>query len=162
MRLLGGLHAGPGGFSTNGRGFVRPTDLREIVLEEVARLDWQNPEVVDYLSRYPDYHPQTLLSVLAFAYAMQDFESEGIASACDHNPDFQALSGGRMVRAQDLINFRRSNRALLEVVLGKVLRQASAVGRGRLTFDPDADDEEVYRLEARRRLDIARHFDSLD
>ena len=148
------------------RSWAGCTGLRELVLTEIAKLDWQNPEVVGYLSRYPAYRPQVLLSVLAYAYAIGEYESDCIAVACEQDGDFRALCDGRGVAAQDLVKFRRANRPLIEEVLKRVfcaLRPALCDASG-VAFSRGITpaDDQVYRTEAKRRLDIARHFDTLD
>jgi hypothetical protein len=140
--------------------------LRELVLSEIAKLDWQNPEVVGYLSRYPAYRPQVLLAVLAFAYAIGEYESDTISAACEQDRHFRALCEGRVVAAQDLIKFRRANRPLIEEVLKRVfcaLQPALGEGSGvALSRGIIPAGDEVCGAEASRRLDIARHFDTLD
>lgn len=144
------------------RVWLDPQSLRGVVEKEVARLDWRNPEVVGYLSRYPEYRPEAMLRLLVFAYAIQDFESEGIARNCWSDAGFQSLCDSKPVLAQDLIKFRRANRPLIEAVLGRVLRVAGtgdgALGRG----ETSSSGEDRFNKEARRRLDIARHFDTQD
>ena len=149
------------------RSWAGCTGLRELVLTEIAKLDWQNPEVVGYLSRYPAYRPQVLLAVLAYAYAIGEYESDCIAVACEQDGDFRALCDGKGgVAAQDLVKFRRANRPLIEEVLKRVfcalrpaLCDASGVAFSRGIIPAD---DQVCRTEAKRRLDIARHFDTLD
>jgi hypothetical protein len=137
-------------------------ELRELVSSEVARLDWQNPEVVGYLTRYPGYRPQVLLSVLVLAYATQEFESEGISAACERDFEFRTVCSGKSVDPQELIKFRRANRPLVEVVLARVLQQAAVRIQTRRLTGSVLPDEPWFLAEARRRLDLARHFDTLD
>jgi transposase len=139
-----------------------PELLRRVVENEVARLDWQNPEVVGYLSRYPEYRPEAMLRLLVFGYAIQEFESEGIAIGCRKDRGFQALCDGIPVPAQDLIKFRRANRPLIEAVLGRVFETVASSREGGSAVECGSAGEDPFLREARRRLDIARHFDTQD
>lgn len=134
----------------------------ELVASEVSRLDWQNPQVAGYLTRYPGYRPQVLLSVLVLAYATQELESEGISAACEKDFEFRSLCLGKSVDSQELIKFRRANRPLVEVVLARVLQQAAVRVQTRRFTGSALPDEPWFLAEATRRLDLARHFDTLD
>jgi len=103
-----------------------------------------------------------MLRLLAYGYAIQEFESEGIALGCEKDFDFRALNDGRAVKAQDLIKFRRGNRPLIEAVLEKVFRAAAERGHRFQADEKDSVKEDSFLKEARRRLDIARHFDTAD
>jgi len=154
--------AGPGEVARDLHFLLSAKELRELVSSEVARLDWQNPEVAGYLTRYPGYRPQVLLSVLVLAYATQEFESEGISAACERDYDFRTVCSGRSVDPQELIKFRRANRPVVEVVLARVLQQAAVRIQTRRLTGSVLPDEPWFLAEARRRLDLARHFDTLD
>jgi len=152
----------PGEVVRNLRFLLSAKELRELVSSEVARLDWQNPEVAGYLTRYPGYRPQVLLSILVLAYATQEFESEGISTACEKDFEFRTICSGRSVEPQELIKFRRGNRPLVEVVLARVLQQAVTRVQTRRLAKSVLADEPWFLAEAKRRLDLARHFDTLD
>jgi len=144
------------------RACLSPKGLRELISVEVARLDWQNPDLVDYLKRHPGYRPQVLLSVLVFAYVTQEFESEAIAMACERDCEYQTLCYGSAIPAPDLIKFRRANRPLIEAVMARVLHQAVDPVQARRVGEFGSADGEHFLIEARRRLDIARHLDTVD
>ena len=60
------------------RNWFEAAVLRQWVSEEFEALDWNNPEVIEYLSQRPGFQPKAALSLLTYAYATGLFESEEI------------------------------------------------------------------------------------
>src|SRR6266581_7503380 len=70
--------------------------------EELATLDWANPDLVAYLRAHPDFQPRTLLRLLGFAYATGIFESEEIVRLSYADANFRALCNGAVPSAREL------------------------------------------------------------
>src|SRR4030095_106521 len=64
------------------REWVEPSTLFAWVEAEVLALDWKNPRVQEHLSRFPDFRPRTMLTLLAYGYVTQVFNSQEIVSRC--------------------------------------------------------------------------------
>ncbi len=100
--------------------------------------------------------------VLAFAYARQIFDSEGIARACRTEPMLQRLCRGSVPFAAELRSFRRTNRLVLEEILTGVFMRAVSerfdLAEGLLPTELKGDLQKL----AAERLNIARHMDAVD
>jgi len=128
--------------------------------DEVLRLDWSNPLVVEHLNRHPDYQPKTLLSLLCLGYSIQVFSSQEIQSRCHSHPEFALLCDGQVPFAQELTRFRRQNRTLITEVLARVFKKVWQSERG-VVIASDSWEREILDIAA-ARLDIARHMDACD
>ena len=139
--------------------WVEPCRLMEWAEEEVARLDWKQPEVVDHLRRHPAYRPKMMLALLAYAYATQLFASEEIVRRCYEDTVYRLLSEGKAPARADLARFRRENRGLLRGILYQLLVRAikERFSLGTILLPPGF---KRYLLDnAIERLDMARHMD---
>lgn len=144
------------------RDWVSPATLKEWVDLEIAKLNWQHPGVAEYIRAHTGQHPRSMLALLAFAYAGAVFGSEEIVQACRGNRLPPSNGSMDVPFAQELRNFRRSNRRLLEEVLSGVFLKAITA---RLNLDPNRPSTELLqdlRDRAMERLDIARHMDAMD
>src|SRR5215210_4781586 len=83
------------------------------VREEIATLNWANPELLNYLKAHPDFRPKDLLTLMTYAYAVGILESEEIVSALKIDVNLKQLWPGPGPIAKDIERFRRQNRALL-------------------------------------------------
>jgi hypothetical protein len=140
--------------------WAAPCTLMEWIDEEVERLDWKNPEVVEYLRLHPDYRPKAMLCLLAYAYASQVFGSEEIVRRCYSDTVYRLLCEGKAPQAQELIRFRRENRGLLKGILTYVFIRAvrEQFQLGTVLLPPGL---KRYLLDnAVERLNTARHMDS--
>ncbi len=152
-----------------GESFKLPTDLRDwvdgwILLgwveEEVGRLNWSHPELIEYLSRNPNYQPKVMLTLLAVAYLTQTYSSEAIFKLCHSDPLFEAACGGEAPFAEEISSFRRRNRVVVERILSRTFQQAirHRFGLHESVLPPELAPD-LHRL-AVERLDIARHMDA--
>jgi hypothetical protein len=142
--------------------WATPCELMEWIEEEVEKLDWKNPEVVDYLRLHADYRPKALLCLLSFAYASQVLGSEEIVRRCYNDTIYRLLCEGKAPRAQQLIRFRRENRGLLKGILTYVFIRAvrEHFRLGTILLPPGL---KRYLLDnAVDRLNTARHMDSTE
>ncbi len=151
--------------------FALPADLTDWVSapllmlwvkEEVEKLDWTRPEVVAYLKRHPEYQPQALLGLLAYAYATQVLGSEDIVGRCYSDRTFQSFCQGAAPIARELMRFRRENRGLLRGILYELFARAiqARFPAGHLLLPPGL--KRLLLDTATERLDVARHMDSLE
>lgn len=132
------------------------------IQEEILRLDWHNPLVVEHLRQHPDYRPKAILSLLCLGYSVQVFSSVEIAARCRTDRAFSILCEGKVPFPEELTRFRRKNRVLIAEILtrlfDRIWRHHSAGcaegGRG--------CGEKALRDMAMARLDIARHMDACD
>ena len=143
------------------REWVEPRTLLSWVEEEVHKLDWNNPVILEYLEHHPDYRPKSMLSILCFAYACEMLGGEEIVRACRSNEALRLLAEGAPFE-MELRKFRRNNRELLERVLTQIFLRAAAA---RFGFDPHNCPHELeFDLAAcaQERLDTARHIDGCE
>jgi Transposase domain (DUF772) len=146
-----------------------PTDLRDWVdagtllgwvEEEVGRLNWSHPELVEYLRQNPDYQPKAMLTLLAVAYLTQTYSSEALVKLCHSDPLFESACGGRVPFAEEISSFRRKNRVVIERILSRTFQRAirHRFGLHESVLPPElAPDLHSLAVE---RLDIARHMDA--
>jgi hypothetical protein len=140
--------------------WVPPSRLTDWIEQEIKRLNWDIPHFSESSSQRLDDQPKMLLALLSFAYATRVFCLEEIAGRCYSDAMFRLLCEGRVPFVQELSNFRRRNRRLLERILAGVFLQAI-----RDKFDLDAvwlSPELMQDLSdhAKARLDLARHMDT--
>ena len=147
------------GWPADLREWVAADRLKEWVEQEVDRLDGQASPSGGDLRGDPALRPKLPLKVLAFAYAARIFSAEEIVQACHSDPILQSLCEGEVPFVQELRNFRRSHRPVLEAILAAVCLRA--LGE-RFDLEPSRVPPELerdVRERAGERLDIARHMD---
>ena len=97
------------------RNWFEAAVLRQWVSDEFEALDWNNPEVIEYLSQRPGFQPKAALSLLTYAYATGLFESEEIDRKAHDDPEYAAIAGANWKGgARQLTRFRRECRGLLK------------------------------------------------
>ena len=129
--------------------------------QEIQKLDWSHPMVLDHLRQHPQYRPKAMLRVLSYAYATGVFCSEEIARICQFEAVFNLLCEGRAPFPDELSLFRRRNRKVLERILSQVLYQASEdLHRADRQGERTGLRQKCMAGEAAERLNIARHLDS--
>lgn len=139
--------------------WISRRDLLDWVEAEVSVLDWQHPDLIDYLKAHPDFQPRKLLSLLLFAYATGVFDSEDVINLAYGDPEARARWGVCQPTIRDIRLFRRENRSLLQemltALLKRVLHQKFALGSLLLP----AGLRRFLSDSAVQRLDLARHMD---
>jgi hypothetical protein len=133
--------------------------IRSWAEDVVGALDWNNPELSEWLRTHPDVQPKEMLSVLTLAYGLGIYDMEELENACYSNPDFQRLCGkGSKPGASQLNRFRRENRGLLKHCLFEVFKRAFKA-RFDLgdTFIPPGIRKHLLESSV-ARLDIARQM----
>jgi hypothetical protein len=112
--------------------FALPWDLSEWVsrdqlwqwtLEEVARLGWDQPELVAHLRNHPDYQPRLLLCQVGFAYCIGVFEDGEVADLGLADPRVRRLASAHAPSGRAVRNFRKANRGLIKWVLVELFRR---------------------------------------
>ncbi len=145
-----------------------PLDLRQWV--GVGELiSWIEDEVENCAPRsQPDanttqsQYAGALLSVLAFAYATSNFDSDAVARGCQTDAAFRLLCEGRAPFPDQLTRFRRRNRGLLVTILVRLLARAWCRHQGLGTPPLSARLRRKLHERAVERLDIGRHMDSIE
>ena len=127
---------------------------------EIARLNWDNPELKAHLMTHPEFQPRRLLNLLTTAYLVAVFESEDIIERCYSDPVFRAICGSAAVpQRQTLGRFRRDNRGLLRWLLEQVLTRAMRSHFDAETGRLPAGLKRYFHENATERLELARHMD---
>lgn len=134
--------------------------LLEWIDEEMARLNWSNPELMAHLLTHPEFQPRRLLTLLTAAYLTAVFESEDIVDRCYSDATLRGICGTQAApQRQSIGRFRRDNRGLLrwlmEQVLTRAMRTHFEVETGRLP----AGLKRYLHDNATERLELARHMD---
>ena len=138
--------------------WVAPEKLAGWVREEVEKLDHTKPEVQEFLLHPPEARPRELLAVVLYAYATQLYRSEEISHACRTDSILQMLCEGKVPFAEELEQFRRKHRALLESLLGHILVRAVSEKFVQVGQLPPGFQNSLLRR-AIDSLDTARHMD---
>lgn len=149
--------------------FKLPADLREWVAtgtllawieQEIDKLNWSNPTLVEYLRRHPEYRPRVLLSLLTLACVTQILSSQEIVRACQTDPVFGFLCQRVPPFAHELSQFRRKNRELVATVIACVFARALGGQMSRGPVPPELGQALYDR--ALGRLHVVRHLDMAD
>ncbi len=133
--------------------------LLDWVEEEVGKLDWNNPELIEALRQEPDFRPRMLLTLVTYGHLTQVFGSEELEDKCYSDPVFRSICEGRQPEARDLARFRRENRGLIKVLIAPVLLRAV---RRHFSLENDLLPAGLKKFvvdNAVERLDFARHMD---
>jgi hypothetical protein len=139
--------------------WVDRATLQQWIREDLDTLDWDNPELVAHLRKYPAYRPKMMLRLLTYAYATACFASEEILEGCSSDPWMRALTEEGPPQLKDIHRFRRENRGLfkwtLVQLLNRLIRCKFKVGSQRFP----AGLKRYLVIQATERLDLARHMD---
>jgi hypothetical protein len=139
--------------------WARKDELLAWLDQEIAGLDWTNPELVEILKANPSYQPRLWLTLLSYAYALGICESEEIVALFYQDSELRGFFPGATPTAKALTRFRRDNRGLVKWCLTelfrRVLREKFELGdvlipAGLRRYLADA---------ATARLDVARSLD---
>ena len=128
------------------------------IAEEILRLDWNNPLVIERLKQHPEYRPKTMLALLCLAYSSEVFSSQDIRARCHSHPEFALPCDGEVPFADELTRFRRKNRLLIAEVLARVFKKLLQFQCGSAAVS-DISEKEIHDT-ALARLGIARHMDA--
>jgi hypothetical protein len=138
--------------------WVPPSRLRDWIEQEIERLNWDLPRMQELPRPRLDYQTKMLLCLLSFAYATGVFCHEQVTVRCHVDDMFQLICEGRVPFVQEVVNFRRRNRLLLERILTGVLLRAvrHKFGLDAAWLSPDLVQD--LGNHAGQRLDLARHL----
>jgi hypothetical protein len=139
--------------------WITPSRLIRWIDQEIVTLNWDAPQVCRDSRIRLDYQAKRLLSLLCFAYATGVFVPEEITRKCYSDEVFRRICEGRIPSNQEMSNFRRRNRRLLQQILAGVFLRAV-----QCKFDLDAKGlspelAQDVSDQVSRRLDVARHMD---
>ena len=87
--------------------WVDTQTVRAWVEEEIATLDWRNPELLAFLRENPNLRARVLLTVLGYAYCTGVYDSEEVSRLCATEPTLRAICGDNFPSARMLDRFRR-------------------------------------------------------
>ncbi len=147
-----------------------PADLRQWFPEDrllgwidqaLPTLHKEHPELAEALQHVTTGRANALLSVIVLGCVTGTFTSEDIARACQSQKPFIHYCGGEAPFRQDLEQFRRKNRVVLEHTLAAVLLSAVKERYSKLDKLPPGLEFSVLHR-AVDRLDTARHMDTWD
>ena len=133
--------------------------IRGWVEEEIASLDWQNPELLKFLRENPRFRARVLLTILSYAYCTGVYESEEVSRLCAVDPTLREICSEEFPSTRMLDRFRRENRGLLKWVLVQILKRALRAKHGLNTSILPAGLKQHLVDLATERLDVARHMD---
>ena len=139
--------------------WVDPATIRAWVDEEIATLDWKNPELVKFLRENPKLRARILLTILSYAYCTGVYESEEVSQLCGTDATLRQICGDDVPSTRMLDRFRRENRGLLKWVLVQILKRALRARHNLNTSMLPAGLKQHLVDLATERLDLARHMD---
>src|SRR3954451_22334380 len=61
---------------------------------ELEGIDWQNPTIVAFEQKHPQFRPKMFLRLLTYAYATGIYASEDIGEACYRDEMFRQICEG--------------------------------------------------------------------
>ncbi len=142
--------------------WIAPARIKEWVEAEIRGLGEEVPNIGQFPWSRGDRPSDPLLALLSFAYITGVFYHEDVAAKCRSELVFRLLSEGTFPSAQELSNFRRRNRHLLERILAGVLLRAVEQSSNRDFSWMAVEVAEELGHRAADRLDLARHVNSGD
>jgi hypothetical protein len=141
--------------------WVPAAQLRKWIMDDVATLNWTNPELLEVLRKHPDFEPKALLNTLAFAYATGVFAAEEVERRCSTDLEFRGVRPKLPPIAGELKRFRKENIGMMKWCLVNVISRALKTqfieGDAIETLPPGLKRHVVQN--AIERLELARHMD---
>ena len=133
--------------------------LRQWIAEEVASLDWQNAQLLEFLRVNPSFQPRALLILITYAYALGLCESDDVVALSYQEPELKKLLASFHPGAPAVSRFRREHRGLLKWALVQCFKRALRhhYGLGDTPIPPGL--RRALGEAATNRLDLARHLD---
>ncbi len=141
--------------------WVTAAQLRDWIVTDVEKLNWNSPELLEALRRHPDYEPKALIQTMTYALVTGIFGAEEIARHCSVNPEFRAIRPKYPPQTRDFQRFRRENRGLLKWSIAQLLSRAlKSQFLEEWQMDSLPSGLRRYVIENTvERLDLARHMD---
>lgn len=137
--------------------WVDAATMRAWLEEELGTLNWDNPELQNFLRENPKFRPRVLLAILSYAYCTGVYESEEISRLCATDAMLRQMCAEEFPSTRALERFRRENRGLLKLLLVQILKRALR-SKYDLAILPAGLKQHLVEL-ATERLDLARHMD---
>lgn len=129
------------------------------IIEDIDSLDWQNPELIEFLRENPNFQARFLLVLITFAYAMGICESEEVVEMYYADAELKHRLPGQPPSPRAITRFRRENRGLLKWSVMQALKHAL---RCRFELGDTPLPPGLRRLlsdAAATRIDVGRHMD---
>lgn len=139
--------------------WVDAQTIRAWLEEEIATLDWENPELVKFLRENPKLRARSLLTILSYAYCTGVYESEEVSHLCATDAILRSVCAEDFPSTRLLERFRRENRGLLKWLLVQILKRALRAKHNLNTSMLPAGLRQHLIELATQRLDVARHMD---
>lgn len=139
---------------------LRSASLAQTVQAAARAIDWNVLKPAELQNAPRGVQPRTLLTVLAYCYALQIYGSADVESLLRNDANLRSLCLDQFPDARMIRSFRRKNRDALQVCLEAALRFVAdqKVAQGLLSKVNDARIAE----EARRRIIVAMFTDSME
>src|SRR6266404_1075477 len=99
-------------------------ELLQALAKPLETIDWQDPNLVAFEKKQPQFRPKMFLTLLTYAYATGLYASDDIAEACYSDEILRSICAGEPPTARDIMAFRRENRGLLQWLLAELFKQA--------------------------------------
>jgi hypothetical protein len=133
--------------------------LLERITEDIDSLDWNNPEMIEFMRANPNFQARFLLILITYAYAMGVCESEEVAEVYYRDAEFKRRLPGQPPSAKAITRFRRENRGLLKWGVTQAFKHAlrSKFELGDATLPPGL--KRMLSDAAATRIDVGRHLD---
>lgn len=127
--------------------------------QDVDSLNWNKPELVEFLKANPNFRPRFLLILMCYAYALGHCESEEICELCYQDELVRSRAKNEVPSPGAITRFRRDHRGLLRWLLTQgfqhALRQRYDLGNAAI---PPGLTRRL-REAAAVRIDVGRHMD---
>jgi len=149
----------PLGLPWDVREWVETEQLLEWIDAEVETINWQNPGVVAFEQKHPQFRPRMFLRLLTYAYASGTYASEDIADGCYRDETLRRICESDPPTARAIAAFRKENRGLLQWFLMELFKHAikHKFKVGDLLVSPGLKRSLADAAVA--RIDLARHMD---
>jgi len=133
--------------------------LLQYIDELLGTIEWDNPNVVAFEQKHPDFRPRMFLRLSTFAYLIGVFSSEDVVEGCYQDDVLRSICEGDPPTARAVMAFRRENRGLLQWLLVEVFKHAIKhhLNMGDFLLTPGL--KRYLADSAMARIDIARHMD---
>jgi transposase len=129
------------------------------IAEDIDSLDWNNPEMIEFLRENPNFQARFLLILITYAYALGVCESEEVAEVFYRDAELRRLLPGQPPSPRAISRFRRENRGLLKWSITQAIKHAlrSRFELGDATLPPGL--RRMLSDAAATRIDVGRHMD---
>lgn len=131
--------------------------LLEWIDEEIATLDWNQPNLIAFLRANPAFRPKMWLRLMLYAYVTGIYGSDEIIACAYEREPFKTMCGELPPTSYELRAFRRENRGLLKAFLVQIFKR-TLKEKFEQTLIPSGLRQRLIEA-ALLRIDLAREAD---